>query len=275
MILPLPGTFERHTLRTRRGTVKALHHPAVNTRATVVMTCGYFGTKEDYRLVMPELAAAGYDCWAYDYVDQFGGDGLSSASDYEIALLADDLAELVDGRRVHYVGHCLGGLVARHAVLDAPGQALSLTLLCTGPHLRELRHKAMWLAVDKMLSDGGLMNLWPTVRRLLPKDDVILGEFWQNKLATMNHAFVQGTSLSMRAAPDLTEALRDSGVPVLTAYGSRDRRLWSQDTYHAMAERLGSREVVFKGAAHSPSLETPAETIAALLELWSSVEVPA
>ncbi|GAB3685714.1 hypothetical protein GCM10027589_54640 [Actinocorallia lasiicapitis] len=224
---------------------------------------------------MPGLAAGGYECWAYDYVDQFAEAGLDASGEYTVELLAGDLAELVGGRRVHYVGHCLGGLVARHAVVDAPGSALSLTLLCAGPHLRELKHKAMWLGVDKMLQDGGLMNLWPTIRRLLPQDDVILGRFWQNKLATMNPAFVQGTADSMRAAPDLTDALRDTGVPVLVGYGSRDRRLWSQDTYHAMAERLGAREQVFKGAAHSPNLETPDANVAALLELWANVEVPA
>ncbi|WP_106397700.1 alpha/beta fold hydrolase [Actinocorallia populi] len=270
MILPLPEGFERHLLRLRRGTVEAIRHPAAAGRdrgETVVMVPGHFGSKEDFRLVMPLLAAAGYDCWAYDYTDQFSATGLDSYNDYTLELLAADLVELVGERPVHYLGHCMGGLVARRAVLDRPALARSLSLVCCGPHMHGLRHRAMWVKLDGMLATTGLMGMWPTVQRLLPEGDELAAGFWRNKLETMNHAYVQGTADSMRLTPDLTGELAASGVPVLVLYGSRDRRLWSHEAYHEMAVRLGATEVVLPGAAHSPVVERPEATVMTLLSL--------
>lgn len=273
MILPLPEGFERHLLRLRRGTVEAIRHPAAagsGAGETVVMVPGHFGSKEDFRLVMPLLAAAGYDCWAYDYADQFSATGLDSCRDYTLELLAADLAELVGDRPAHYLGHCMGGLVARRAVLDRPGLALSLALVCCGPHMHELRHRAMWAGLDRMLATSGMMGMWPTVQRLLPEDDGLAADFWRYKLQAMNPAYVQGTADSMRVAPDLTGELAASGVPVLVLYGSRDRRMWSHDTYHEMAVRLGAGEAVLPGAAHSPVTERPEATVMTLLDLLES-----
>lgn len=273
MILPLPGSFERHVLRLRRGTVEAIRHPAATTGPapgrgeTVVMVPGHFGSKEDFRLVMPLLAASGYDCWAYDYTDQFSATGLDSYNDYTLELLAADLVELVGDRRVHYLGHCMGGLVARRAVLERPSRARSLTLACCGPHLHEVRHRAMWTGLDAMLATSGLMGMWPTVQRLLPEDDEVLSDFWRYKLQAMNHAYVQGTADSMRVTPDLTADLAESGVPVLVLYGSRDRRLWTHEAYHDMAVRLGATEAVLPGAAHSPVMERPEATVMTMLDL--------
>ncbi|MEO3786505.1 alpha/beta hydrolase [Actinocorallia sp. B10E7] len=273
MILPLPEGFERHVLRLRRGTVEAIRHPASPTapaavrEETVVMVPGHFGSKEDFRLVMPLLAAAGYDCWAYDYTDQFSATGLDSYNDYTLELLAADLVELVGNRRVHYLGHCMGGLVARRAVLDRPALARSLTLMCCGPHLHDMRHRAMWTGLDAMLAASGLMGVWPTIRRLLPEDDEAIIGFWRHKLQTMNHAYVQGTADSMRVTPDLTGELARSGVPVLVLYGSRDRRLWTRETYHDMAMRLGATEVMLPGTAHSPVTERPEATVMTMLGL--------
>jgi len=270
VILPLPEGFERHLLKVRRGTVEAIRHPAApgrGTGETVVMVPGHFGTKEDFRLVMPLLAAAGYDCWAYDYADQFSATGLDSCNDYTLELLAADLAELVGDRPVHYLGHCMGGLVARRAVLDRPALARSLALVCCGPHMHELKHRAMWIKLDAMLAATGLMGMWPTVQRLLPEGDELIAGFWRHKLQAMNPAYVQGTADSMRVTPDLTAELAASGVPVLVLYGSRDRRLWSHDVYHDMAVRLGAREVKLPGTAHSPVMERPEATVMSLLDL--------
>lgn len=275
MILPLPEGFERHPLRVRRGTVEAIRHPAAAGRdrgETVVMVPGHFGSKEDFRLVMPLLSAVGYDCWAYDYTDQFSATGLDSYNDYTLDLLAADLVELVGERRVHYLGHCMGGLVARRAVLERPELARSLALVSCGPHMHGLRHRAMWVGLDEMLAGSGLMGMWPVVQRLLPEGDELAAGFWRSKLETMNHAYVQGTADSMRTAPDLTGELAASGVPVLVLYGSRDRRLWSHEIYHEMAVRLGAAEAVLRGAAHSPVMERPEATAMTLLNLLESAQ---
>jgi pimeloyl-ACP methyl ester carboxylesterase len=73
------------------------------------------------------------------------------------------------------------------------------------------------------------------------------------------------------AERDRVDELRAAGRPVLVAHGERDDA-WPPSVQAEMAERLGARHVVIVGAAHSPSVEAPAATAAALTAFWDDVE---
>jgi len=274
--LPLPPGVERLLIETPRRRVQALHgvpRPEVDNGIDAVMVSGFFGTKEDFREVMSLLAAAGYRGWAYDYSGQLD---LATAGEvgYSIADMASDLIELTHqvagGRPVHLIGHCLGGFVARSAAVAEPGLARSLTLLACGPDMRDEKHRSMLDGLAKLYAHGGTIALWPLVKALLAKDDTIMREFWHTKLSEMNPHWVTGTAESMADEPDRSDELVAAGIAALVVFGKRDRRVWSHDTYAAMADRLQAGHVIIPKASHSPNMEQPALLAEALLEFWAA-----
>jgi len=69
--LPLPAGVSRQVVPTRHGPVPVLcGQPAAADPVDVVMTSGFFGTKEDFRELIALLAQAGLRGWAYDYRSQ-------------------------------------------------------------------------------------------------------------------------------------------------------------------------------------------------------------
>jgi pimeloyl-ACP methyl ester carboxylesterase len=235
------------------------------------MASGFFGTKEDFRELLALLAAAGLRGWAYDYRGQLDPD--AAEQDFSIDALADDMRDVMHavggGRPVHVIGHCLGGFVARAAVLAEPGLALSLSLLACGPSMLDSKHQAMLNGLARIHTNGGTIALWPLVRRLLADDDVVMREFWQAKLGSMNPSWVTGVAESMAEEPDRTAEIAAAGLPALVVHGKRDRRLWSHAAYAEFAGRLRADCVVIDRASHSPNMEQPGPTAAALQAFWS------
>jgi pimeloyl-ACP methyl ester carboxylesterase len=278
--LPLPAGVTRQVVQTSRGPVPVLcGQPAGDGSgevADVVMTSGFFGTKEDFRELLALLARAGLRGWAADYHGQLDPAGPDLG--YTVAWLAGDLRELMHavtgGRPAHLIGHCLGGFVARAAVLAEPGLARSLTLLSCGPSMRERKHRAMLGGLAKLHTNGGTMVLWPLVRKLLADDDTVMREFWRAKLASMNPRWVTGVAESLAEEPDRTAELIAAGLPVLVVHGQRDRRLWSREVYADLAGRLGADCVMIERASHSPNMEQPGPTAAALLAFWAATPRP-
>jgi pimeloyl-ACP methyl ester carboxylesterase len=271
--LPLPAGVQRQVVDTPAGPVSTLTAKAETSQTqTVVMVSGFFGTKEDFREVLPIVAKAGYHGWAYDYPGQLGVRDGDTAGTYAIAAMATQLQSLIrtvsPDAPTHVVGHCLGGFVARHAVLNEPDLARSLTLLSCGPSMREAKHKLMLGGLKSMHKNGGTITLWPLVKRLLAEDDTVMREFWHAKLATMNPHFVTGAAHSMGEENDRTEELIKAGIPSLVVHGKRDKRLWGPHAYQGMADKLNADLIVIDKAAHSPNMEQPEPTARALLDFW-------
>jgi pimeloyl-ACP methyl ester carboxylesterase len=246
--------------------------PDADTGIDVVMVSGFFGTKEDFRELISLLAEAGLRGWSYDYAGQL--DPEHEDDEFTIARMAGELRDLMQaatgGRPAHVIGHCLGGFVARSAVLADPARVRSLTLLGCGPSMRERKHQAMLDGLAQLHANGGTIALWPLVKVLIAADDTIMREFWHDKLATMNPRWVTGTAQSLAAEPDRSAELVAAGLPVLLVHGKRDRRLWSPDAYADMARRLGAGHVVIGRASHSANMEQPGLTAAALLDFWGA-----
>lgn len=271
--LPLPPGVRRQVVVTPSGPVATLTaKSSVAQPQTAVMVSGFFGTKEDYREILPIVAEAGYHGWAYDYPGQLGARDGDTTSSYAIPVMAAQLRQLIrtvsPREPAHVVGHCLGGFVARHAVLNEPGMARSLTLLGCGPSMREAKHKVMLSGLKTMHKNGGAITLWPIVKRLLAEDDTVMREFWHAKLATMNPHFVTGAAQSMGEEQDRTAEIAGAGIASLVVHGKRDKRLWGPRAYQDMADKLNAALIVIEKAAHSPNMEQPGPTARALLDFW-------
>ena len=273
--LPLPARVDRRVIQTARREVPVLcgrPDPDADVGIDVVMVSGFFGTKEDFRELISLLAAAGLRGWSYDYSGQL--DPEHEDDEFTIARMAGELRDVMraatGGRPAHVIGHCLGGFVARSAVLADPARVRSLTLLGCGPSMRERKHQAMLDGLAQLHANGGAIALWPLVKVLIAADDTIMREFWHDKLATMNPRWVTGAAESMAREPDRSAELIAAGIPSLVVHGKRDRRVWSPDDYAGMASRLGADRVIIERASHSPNMEQPGRTAAVLLDFWGA-----
>lgn len=266
--LPVPAGVDVVGLPARVGALTAFHAaPAGAARGTVLVVPGFTGSKEDFREFLPLLAERGWDAWAYSQRGQADSAAPAGVETYSLDALAADAVEVArlvgDGRPVHLVGHSLGGVVTRAAVIASPDAFASLTMLCSGPHGWPGRHQDTTDTVEASGSEGLWYRDNPGTRGL--PDDALDPEMAFLRLRaerTSSDNLLAGAEI-LRSEDDTTDALRATGVPVLVAHGEHDDK-WPIAAQHDMAERLGARYAVLPGGAHSPQLEAPTATRDAL-----------
>jgi pimeloyl-ACP methyl ester carboxylesterase len=302
--LTLPASARSIRLATARGEFAALHSlpPSGPVRGTALLVPGFTGSKEDFIALLEPLAVAGFQVVAVDQRGQYQTGGPADEAAYGLEPLALDLLavnEAVAGLLptatgpVHLLGHSFGGYVVREAVLrsaaarTAAGAAAgtgtdglpwdSLTLMSTGPGavcadeaqraellvsvLPVMDMEAIWQAMKDLEAAAETTSATP---------DPEIAEFLHRRwLANVPEALVaMGRQLTVE--PDRVDALAKVGLPALVLSGERDYA-WPVPEQAQMALRLGARHVAVPGAAHSPNVERPEATAAALTGFWSGL----
>jgi pimeloyl-ACP methyl ester carboxylesterase len=282
--IPVPPGVERCVIETCRGAVPALRaRPGFPNGRASIMVCGFMGTKEDFREILPLLSGAGYDAWAYDHLGQHGGEFAAAPDDgpdkYTVPSLAGQLREVTEavspGKPAHVVGHCIGGFIARSAALTAPGLVRTVTFLCCGPGVRSQQAHALVTGMEDLLRRGGPMVLWPLLKRALPKDDSGTRDFWYAKLATVNPHYIIGISRSLADETDQSAAVAAAGIRSMVMHGSREKRLWRPSQYADMARDLRADLIVIDQASHHVNMQQPEAMARNLISFWDRAEVDA
>ncbi len=247
------------------------------TAPPAVLVPGYTGSKEDFRLLVAPLVAAGHPVVLVDQRGQHQSPGLHELSAYTTDALAADLLALLDAlglSGVHLLGHSFGGLVCRAAALARPQALRSLTLLASGPAALT-GPRVDVLPLLRPLAEQGIDAVVEAVDALNAGDvrwlalDASTQGFLRDRMAASSARALLGMADSLTGEPDRVDALRATGLPVLVLHGDGDDA-WAPALQAEMAERLGARHVVLPGAQHSPAVEQPEETAQALLEFWAS-----
>lgn len=280
--LTLPPCARAVRLKTARGDFATLEaRPSGAVRATALLVPGFTGSKEDFIALLAPLSAAGFRTVAVDLRGQYETGGPADEGAYALSELGLDLLSLTDavaeGGAPHLLGHSFGGYVVREAVLAAgePTRWSSLTLLSTGPAAidpQEAKRTSLLLDALTMLD---LEGIWQVMQQLEegsgdqatpPPPEV--GEFLHRRWVSNVPQSLTVMGRQLLCEPDRVAELAAVELPKLVLSGERDYA-WPIRWQSAMAERLGARRVVISDSGHSPNVERPAETAAALLDFWS------
>jgi pimeloyl-ACP methyl ester carboxylesterase len=295
--LHLPEQVRSATATTARGQfaiLEARPSRGVSHRKPALLVPGYTGSKENFLPILEPLAAAGRTVVAMDLRGQYQSPAGADRASYCAAALAADVLAVADSLGsagdVHLVGHSLGGLIAREAVLQRPAGLESLTLLGSGPGaIGGQRAEALRQVIALLDPSGGAgpddrARLTGLVRqawhdehepqaRAEGIDEHVIAFLKERTLRTCPvHLIVLAGYLLN--CPDRTAELAAAvaaGLPALVVYGENDDA-WPPAEQDRMARHLGAERSCIPGAAHSPAIEAPETTAAILTHFWNEAE---
>lgn len=269
-----PDGFERVVFSAPSGQLAgfALGDPAA---PRVVLAPGVTGSKEDFVLVMPLLARAGFRVISYDLAGQYesaaaGPERLCPPhARYDHELFVEDMIAVIESASspVHLLGYSFAGTVAQLVTVARPDLVASLALLASPPMagqaFRGMKRLGPVTGLASPAIGTGLM-IWGVrnnFNRVLPGRV----SFARARFSRTRRSSVRDVIDLMRRTPDLDEAVRTIGLPVLVAAGEHD--LWPSDTHRAFARRLGARVAIYP-TGHGPCETTPHELSRDLVELY-------
>jgi pimeloyl-ACP methyl ester carboxylesterase len=293
----MPEQVRSATLMTARGPFAILEaHPTrgVTHRGPALLIPGYTGSKEDFLPILEPLAAAGRTVIAVDQRGQYQSPDAQDRAGYAPAAMAADVLAIAEavgaGNGVHLVGHSLGGLVAREAVLQRASAFLSLTLLGSGPaaiggeRAEALRQALAVLDPADGAEPDDRAQLSALVRRAWHEqyepqaraegtDEHIIAFLKERTLRTCPIHFIVLARylLSCQDRTDELAGVVAAGLPALVVYGENDDA-WPPAEQDQMARRLSAERTCIPGAAHSPAIDAPVTTAATLTDFWNGAE---
>lgn len=241
----------------------------------VVMVPGVTGSKEDFVLMLPLLAAAGYRAESYDMAGQYqsadaGPENLHPPQKHysHELFVADLIAVLEHGTTpTHVLGYSFAGTVAQLAFRERPELFASLTLLSAPPQPGQGFRGVKRLGPFTDLATGGVgaaLMIWG-VRRNFTHVPPMRLRFVRDRFHLTRRSAVADIIGLMKRAPDVRAELAASSIPKLVAVGEHD--LWPLSLHAALAESIGARLAVYR-TGHSPCETAPHELVLDLLELY-------
>lgn len=242
------------------------------THPRVVLVPGATGSKEDFVLMLPLLADAGFYAQSYDLAGNYGSAqaGPVAGNRYDYPLFVDDLVAFLEaGEPAHLLGYSFAGIVAQLVVAARPELVRSLTLLTTPPDPgNSYRHvkRIGWLSTFLTPRQGAGLMIWGIVTNKNRVGPSRLA-FVRSRFDLTRRDSVDDIVRLMKKAPDAAAAVRASGVPSLVATSTHD--LWPVERYALLSERLGARLAVYD-TGHSPCETTPHQLVRDMLDLFGS-----
>ena len=245
-----------------------------NTR--VVLVPGVTGSKEDFVLMLPLLAAAGFHVMAYDMAGQYessdaGPERLDPPrTHYDHDLFVGDLLAVLESEDgpAHVLGYSFAGTVAQIALTRRPEQFLSLTLLSAPPQagqgFRGVK-RIGWFSGLTSGRVGAALMIWGVRQNFVHVPPGRLAFVRMRFEQTRRRSVADIISL-MKRAPDLDAALAQSPIPKLVAVGEHD--LWPIELHREFAESIRATLAVYP-TGHSPCETSPHQLVRDLLALYA------
>ncbi len=241
----------------------------------VVLVSGVAGSKEDFVLLFPLFAAAGYRVESFDLAGHYGSvearpESLDPPREhFDYRLFIDDLiAILEDGRTpAHVLGYSFAGLVAELALVERPELFASLTLMsappATGQVFRGIKHIGPISDMPPHRAAG--LILWG-IRYNLNRTPPGRIAFVRERLTVTRRSAIDDVVGLMMTTPDFVAEVAAADIPKLIAVGEQD--LWPIEQHAAYAEAIGARMVVYP-TGHAPCETAPHQLVRDMLRLFA------
>ncbi|BDV31230.1 alpha/beta fold hydrolase [Microbacterium terricola] len=274
----LPAGFRRVAFTVPSGELAGFEIGPIDG-CPVVLVPGVTGSKEDFVLMAPLLAAAGFRVISFDLAGQYesaaaGPERLSPPRPhYDHPLFEDDLVAVLETlpEPAHLLGYSFAGTVAQLVAVHRRDLVASLSLLGCPPisgqafrDVKVLGPMSRWTPP----SAGAALMIWG-VRNNLNRVKPGRVAFARARFSLTRRDSVRDVIGLMRATPDLDAPLRRTGIPIFVAAGHHD--LWPGAAHRAFAERLGARLALYT-TGHSPCETTPHELSRDLVALYDEVD---
>lgn len=252
------------------------------SRGRVVLFPGVTGSKEDFTLMLPLLANAGYRVEAYDLAGQYesrdaGPENLDPPrAGYDYPLFIDDLTAVLESGPgpAHVLGYSFAGLVSQLIMAERPELFATLTLLSTPPATGQVFRGVKRIGRFSDLAgprSGAALMLWG-IRNNLNRVPPQRIAFVRERFALTRRDSVDDIVGLMMRMPDVADAVRAASVPTLVATGAHD--LWSTEQYLSYAQRIGAQVAVYE-TGHSPCETAPHQLVRDMLAMFAEVDGPA
>ncbi|MHB1171590.1 MAG: alpha/beta fold hydrolase [Lacisediminihabitans sp.] len=275
-VLPEGATSIRFAAPSGSLAVVTLGNPA-NPR--VLLAPGATGSKEDFSLMMPGLAAAGYYVLSYDLAGQYESAGAGPENlvpprkHYDYELFVADLIALLEssGGPAHVLGYSFAATVSQIALSRRPELFASLTLLSSPPQPGQGFRGVSRIGRFSGIANGRIgaaLMMWG-IRRNVTKVTPGRLRFVKHRFALTRRRSVRDIIGLMKHTPDLRQVLADARLPKLVAVGEHD--LWPLRLHQAFAREIGARLAVYR-AGHSPCETSPHQLNRDLLALYEKAE---
>ncbi len=246
----------------------------------VVLVPGVTGSKEDFVLMLPELAAAGYRVEAIDMAGQYesasaGPENLVPPREsYDYRLFADDLIAVLESgpAPAHLLGYSFAGTVAQLVALERSDLVASLTLLSCPPLPGQSFRGVKRLGPYTHLTTGRVgaaLMIWG-IRRNFTRVSARRLEFVKSRFALTRRQSVRDIIELMMQVPDLHRELKASGHPKLVAVGEHD--VWPVGLHREFAHLIGARMAVYR-TGHSPCETSPYQLCRDMLALFEQTRL--
>ncbi len=245
----------------------------------VLLVPGYTGGKEDFAPILAPLAAAGLWVTAIDLPGQYQSPPRPHVADYQPDALAPIVAAAARrlGSAVHLLGHSFGGFVTRSAVLADARPFGSHVLMDSGAAAIQGARRAVIDYLEPMLADHDLDEIYElslqqrAQRPGFQAPSRALADFLRRRFVAGDPTMLLGMGMAVRSEPDRVAALARVDLPTLVLYGVDDDA-WPAAEQTDLARRLACESIAISGAAHSPAVENPAATAAALIDFWRRLD---
>lgn len=257
----------RLTFDVPSGPIVALTGGSPDAPATLLVP-GFTGSKEDFAPILDLIADAGLRPVAIDLPGQYESPGRGSFSVEELGADVRAVAGLL-GQPVHLLGHSFGGFVARAAAIAAPGQFASLTLMDSGPAGIDGGRRARIERLRPVLVEHGMAAVYEA---MTSEPDYVAGPpareaFLRRRFLASDPDGLLAMGTAVVDEPDRVAELAATGLRMLVLTGVGDDA-FPPEVQADMAKRLGAQFVEVPDAAHSPAVENPTATAAALISFW-------
>jgi len=270
-VLPQGASRSWFTAPSGDLAVVSLGNPA-NPRAVLVP--GVTGSKEDFTLLMPMLARAGYFVQSFDLAGQYESHraGPPPGQRFSYELLTSDLAAFLEAEGpAHLLGYSFAGILSQLLASQHPGLVRSLSLLTTPPTagnvFTSMKVLGRFAPLVGPRAGGGLL-IWGIKQGFNKPPADRLG-FVRDRFKLTDRRSVDEILGLMMRTPDVRTALKQSGVPTLVVSSTRD--LWPVEHYARYAEQVGASLRVYD-TGHSPCETTPHQLAFDMLQHFAFAE---